>query len=194
MRSLLLGCGLTRQKLLHVTGEETGWGDLTTLDIDPDNRPDVVHDLNALPLPFADNSFDEIHAYEVLEHIGRQGDWQFFFAQFDDLWRILKPGGWLCCTVPWWQERWAWGDPGHTRIIQPETICFLSRPRYDSNIYHGKFSCDFDIPHMERRDVRFLFSMQAVKPARPFPARKIEDVNGHLRRNENPNCTGDAPV
>lgn len=173
MRSLLLGCGLERIKRLHVTGVDSDWGELTTLDYDASNDPDVVHDLNVFPYPFEDNSFDEVHAYEVLEHTGVQGDWKFFFAQFDELWRILKPGGHLCCTVPWWQDRWAWGDPGHTRVIQPESIGFLDRTRYDSNIYHGSFACDYDITFMERKDVRFLFCMRAVKPARPLPPRVI---------------------
>lgn len=71
-RELLLGAGTRRLKVASFPGYEN-WEDLTTLDIDPDAKPDVLWDLNTRPLPFFNNTFDEIHAYEVLEHVGQQG-------------------------------------------------------------------------------------------------------------------------
>jgi len=44
--------------------------------------------------------FDEVHAYEVLEHLGRQGDYRSFFATFANIYRVLVPGGLLLATVP----------------------------------------------------------------------------------------------
>jgi SAM-dependent methyltransferase len=66
-------------------------------------------------LPFDDNTFDEIHAYEVLEHIGKQGDWMRILREWSEWWRILKPGGHLYASSPLWSSEWAWGDPGHTQ-------------------------------------------------------------------------------
>jgi len=130
-RELLIGCGNSREKKVNGSWGTTDWSNLTTLDIDPSCKPDVVWDLaNPEPLPFDDNTFDEIHAYEVLEHCGRQGDWKFFFAQFYDLWRILKPDGLLVATVPMWDSPWAWGDPGHTRIITKGSLIFLDQREY----------------------------------------------------------------
>jgi hypothetical protein len=77
---LLIGCGNSRKKKLNGP-LGPGWSTLVTLDIDPGCEPDVVHDIGVLPLPFRDDMFDEIHAYDVLEHSGVQGDWKFFFAQ-----------------------------------------------------------------------------------------------------------------
>src|SRR5215831_67169 len=85
---LLIGCGKNHTKKLTRPGHEE-WRELVTLDINPDHKPNVLHDLENLPLPFADDHFDEIHAYEVLEHVGKQGDYRFFFRQFEDFWRIL---------------------------------------------------------------------------------------------------------
>jgi len=97
---LLIGCGNNCDKKITFSEISKEWKELVTLDIDEDTNPDVVHDLNAMPYPFEDNTFDEIHAYEVLEHCGKQGDWRFFFDQFSELWRILKTGGYYCATVP----------------------------------------------------------------------------------------------
>ncbi len=45
-------------------------------------------------LPFADESFDKVIAAEVLEHVDDD------IAAFDELMRVLRPGGSLAVTVP----------------------------------------------------------------------------------------------
>ena len=137
-RELLIGCGNNRQKKVRRSDRPTDWKNLTTLDIDPECGADVSHDLEVLPLPFEDNAFDEIHAYEVLEHTGRQGDYKFFFAQFHEFWRILKPGGLVILTVPKWESVWAYGDPGHTRVLPLEAFMFLEQRLYENEV--GKTS------------------------------------------------------
>lgn len=130
---LLLGAGSRHQKRLHIPGRE-GWTNLVTLDMNADHKPDVVWNMEEIPLPFEDNSADEIHAYEVLEHMGRQGDWRFFLAQFEDFWRILKPGGLLFASTPHPTSPWAFGDPGHTRLIPVEATIFLSQEEYRKQV------------------------------------------------------------
>mgnify|MGYP001806499678 CR=1 FL=1 len=169
---ILLGCGGDRLKRLHAPGKRD-WVDLVTLDIEPAHKPDVVHDLNDLPYPFASDSADEIHAYEVLEHVGRQGDAAFFFAQWDEFYRILKPGGMVYMSVPKRESVWAWGDPGHTRIITKEQLGFLHRPAYvhvgstPMSDYRRLFVSDWDVAEINAGvpDLAF-FALQAVKPAR----------------------------
>lgn len=130
---LLLGAGSRHQKRLHIPGREE-WTNLVTLDMNADHKPDVVWNMEEIPLPFEDNSADEIHAYEVLEHMGRQGDWRFFLAQFEDFWRILKPGGLLFASTPHPTSPWAFGDPGHTRLIPVEATIFLSQEEYRKQV------------------------------------------------------------
>ena len=57
MTELLLGCGSSRLKKLAWQGGHE-WSDLVTLDFADTHKPDVVHDIAKLPLPFADNTFD----------------------------------------------------------------------------------------------------------------------------------------
>jgi SAM-dependent methyltransferase len=169
-RELLVGCGNRRQKFVRHGDIDKDWQNLTTLDIDEAAKPDVVHDLNVLPYPFADSSFDEIHAYHVLEHFGTQGDWRAFFAQFTEFWRILKPGGLFVAIVPMWDSEWAWGDPGHTRVITKGTLAFLSQQCYADEIgsttmtdYRSAYSADFQPVAMNETEHDFGFILKAIK-------------------------------
>ena len=92
----------------------------------------ALHDLNALPYPWDDESFDEIHAYEVLEHCGSQGDGDFFFGQFNEFWRMLKPGGYFMLSVPMWDAEVAWGVPDHRRVMPPGLFGFLTEDYYEN--------------------------------------------------------------
>lgn len=173
MSELLLGCGASRIKKLALPGREN-WSGLVTLDFVDVHKPDVVHDIGKLPLPFDDNSFDEIHAYEVMEHVGQQGDWRFFFAQWADIWRVLKPGGHFLGTSPHYASAWAWGDPGHTRVLSAECFVFLHQPAYTQQVgktpmtdYRFCFQADFDLVHSVVNPAQqFEYGLQAVKPSR----------------------------
>jgi predicted O-linked N-acetylglucosamine transferase (SPINDLY family) len=171
-RELLIGCGSNHSKKLCLNGRNE-WTNLVTLDYNGDHGPDIVHDLTQLPLPFADNSFDEIHAYEVLEHTGAQGDYRFFFAQFEEFWRVLKPGGVLMATCPSRHSPWAWGDPSHTRIVQPENLIFLDQGQYILQVgktamsdFRNIYSADFSTVFAKDDGSTFSFAIKAVKPSR----------------------------
>lgn len=167
---LLIGCGNNREKKVVFPEIEKAWFELVTLDVDSECMPDVLHDLNELPLPFDDDMFDEIHAYEILEHCGSQGDWLFFFNQFYEFWRILKPGGYLVATVPMWDSEWAWADPGHRRVITPNSLVFLSQQEYEVQVgktamtdYRSAWEGDFGLIGMDQTDDTFAFVIQAIK-------------------------------
>ena len=164
---LLIGCGARREKKIFSGSKD--WNHLVTLDIEPSHKPDIVHDLNNLPYPFDDNQFAEIHAYEVLEHTGRQGDLRFFFGQFDEFHRILKPNGVLCGTCPRHDHVWAWSDPGHTRVITAHTLTFLDRDAYGDignspmADYRPLFKSHFKLDWHQVGDVSTYFVLRAVK-------------------------------
>lgn len=169
---LLIGCGNQREKRLYGP-EGKDWSTLVTIDNDPNARADVEHDLMKLPLPFPDNHFDEIHAYHVLEHTGAQGDYRWFFAQWEDFWRILKPGGVFFGIVPHWQSFWAWSDPGHTRVLSKGTLVFLHQPQYTEYVsknamadYRHVYRADFDLANLQETEEEYAFYLKAVKPSR----------------------------
>jgi len=168
MAELLIGCGNSRNKKLHLTGDIPEFTNVTTLDFDPLCGADVLHDLEVLPYPFEDQSFDQIHAYEVLEHTGNQGDWKFFFDQFREFHRILKPGGHLFATVPAWNSVWAWGDPSHKRVISHGSLVFLSQEQYRNvgatamTDYRHYWDKDFEIVFQQYKDENFFFALKAL--------------------------------
>lgn len=197
-RELLIGCGHSREKRLDPrefrphTGAAVQlrqWrGRLEALDYMIECRPDLVCDLQRMPWSVVrregdawlelgtvleESVYDEVHAYEVLEHFGRQGDYRNFFATFSEIWRVLKPGGYLCATVPSRYSQWLWGDPGHTRVILPASLVFLHQPNYDAqqgktsmSDYRRVYRADFDITGTFDDHELHRFVLQCVKPSR----------------------------
>ena len=72
-------------------------------------KADIIADLNQYPYPFKDNSFDEIIAKMILEHLDD------FPKPMKEMYRILKPGGKIIITVPHSNSPGVWLDPMHKR-------------------------------------------------------------------------------
>src|ERR1700677_377234 len=198
MSELLLGCGYRWDKIAKAPGKLAEWDDLVTLDINPDCKPDLQCDLNdpywcCRPLTsrgeravakyiddktcvnneLHENYFSEVHAYEVLEHLGQQGDITSFFHAFDNIYRILIPNGLLFATCPSIRSNWLWGDPGHRRVIQKESLIFLDQSQYTLQIgktpmsdYRNTWKSDFQILSSTDDGQFHRFVLQAIKPAR----------------------------
>ncbi|MDP8213288.1 MAG: methyltransferase domain-containing protein [Candidatus Zapsychrus exili] len=80
--------------------------DAITLDIDPKHNPDVVHNLMEIPYPFKDNTFKEIVAHHVLEHLDNVS------TALVELFRICKPDGEIIIEVPH-HTSWCSKSPFH---------------------------------------------------------------------------------
>ena len=88
------------------------------MDLVADTNPDVVHDLDQTPWPFPDGRFEEVWAYDVLEHLDD------LIAVLEEVHRICRPGAVLKATVPHFSCSNAFTDPTHRH-------------------YFGRFSFDY---------------------------------------------------
>ena len=69
---------------------------------------DITWDLNDLPWPWEDESFDFINSSAVFEHLAID-----LFACMVECWRILKPEGIVRIKLPHWKSDSAHDDPSH---------------------------------------------------------------------------------
>lgn len=118
---LNLGCG---------KDIKTGWVNLDSIAKLP--GIDICHDLENLPLPFGDNTFDEVLCQSVLEHIDD------YIPLLRDIHRILKTGGKLTILVPHFTSKNAYTDPTHIRYFACRTFNFFTEAH--SHAYYFDFS------------------------------------------------------
>ncbi len=105
-------------------GPSVGWmagaGHRITLDIFPDGlRPGEGVCGSATALPFADEAFEVVAAFDVVEHCADEA------LALSELTRVLAPGGRMLLSVPAYQ--WAWSDHDvraghHRRYTRPRLV------------------------------------------------------------------------
>jgi len=110
LKKLDVGCG--RHKVEGTIG----------MDIDPQSNADIIHDLNKYPYPVEDNSFDEIYAKHIIEHLQ---DPQKFMAE---LWRIVRPGGRVFVETPHFTSYMCYSEPQHNRYFSYFMLINIIRP------------------------------------------------------------------
>ncbi|MBI2030856.1 methyltransferase domain-containing protein [Candidatus Kaiserbacteria bacterium] len=98
------------------------------VDWSPLVKPDVVHDLNAVPYPFADGSVDHVEAFHVLEHLTLP------FDKMHEFHRILKPGGTLHIKVPHFSRGFTHAEHQHGFDV---TFPLYFDPAFTKSGYYG---------------------------------------------------------
>jgi SAM-dependent methyltransferase len=94
------------------------------LDISADTAADVVHDLDDLPLPFDDGSFDQVLMQDVIEHVAEP------IRLMQELHRICRPGARIQLRTPHFSSVLAYGDPTHRHYFSRIAIESLAEPRF----------------------------------------------------------------
>jgi len=77
------------------------------IDCNPNTRADVIANLDHYPLPFADNSFREIRAIHVIEHVAD------VIRTMEEFHRLLAPEGRVIIVTPHYTDFSSFCDPTH---------------------------------------------------------------------------------
>lgn len=99
------------------------------------------------PIPFEDNGFDSVSAFDFIEHIprvlsdGADGTRLPFIELMNEIWRVLKPDGRFYAITPAYPGEEVFRDPTHVNIITRLTHnYFCDERRFARNYgFHGAF-------------------------------------------------------
>ena len=156
-------------------------------------------DYPLVELPFDDNTFEEILAQHVLEHIHN------LLPLLQELHRIAEPGGKLLVAVPYGSADGAWADPTHVRAFFVESWAYFGQLAYcfADYGYRGDWNPidmglivnkkDYDEPvskelvlehilHERNRVIEMRCVLEAIKPIRvPVPAKRMPESDCPIR-------------
>jgi SAM-dependent methyltransferase len=111
------------------------------IDIVPGLGPTVFPaDLAIEPIPFVNENFDFVTAYDFIEHVPRilylPQRRNPFIELMNEIDRVLKPGGQFMSLTPAYPHREAFWDPTHVNIITEETfLYYFCEPKFWARNY-----------------------------------------------------------
>jgi len=114
---------------------EIGCGDnkrtgFTGMDIVPLEGTDIVHDMNDVPWPIEDNTYEEIVLDDVLEHSNN------FLGVLKELYRVGDDGCIVKISVPHFSSDNMYTDPTHTTFFSSRSFNYFDKSLdYKYNFY-----------------------------------------------------------
>lgn len=112
------------------------------VNVDWRSSADVKHDLNSVPYPFPDNTFDSVEADHVLEHLNNP------FLIMREVHRITKPNGSVKIRVPHFSRGFV--HPEHSHGFGASFPLYLD----------PSFKGDYLGTHYELKEMRFSWFAQ----------------------------------
>jgi SAM-dependent methyltransferase len=166
-KSLDMGCGARPRNPFNAD-------ELFGVDIADGLGPNVRKaDLAIEPIPYDDESFEFVSAYDFIEHIPRvvyAPHRRNSFVEFmNEVYRVLKMGGYFVSSTPAYPNPEAFMDPTHVNIITEKTfLAYFDSVNRWASIYG--FNGAFQILQQEWRGPHLFVIMQKVPVPVPAPA------------------------
>lgn len=140
---LNLGCGYNKRE------------GFVNVDSSPHCGPDLIHDLEEFPWPWADSTIDEILMIHVLEHLGATAE--VYFSVLREMYRICRPDARITIVVPHPRHDDFLHDATHVRAVTLEGLSMFSRKNCEEWIAAGNANTplafiagvDFDLVETE---------------------------------------------
>jgi SAM-dependent methyltransferase len=148
-RHLDLGCGA-------VPRNPYGRDELCGVDLSGAPGSGLIRRANLVTqrIPFDDDSFESVSAYDFLEHVPRvfptadgAGTRFPFIELMNDIWRVLKHDGLLYAVTPVYPSKAAFLDPTHVNIMTADTHTYFTRPQRAAAMYG--FTGDFTVQRVQ---------------------------------------------
>jgi SAM-dependent methyltransferase len=147
-KHLDLGCGLKPRNPYHA--ELTFGCDIRDIDA---GVKDIGFDYKKVnlvlePIPYPDNYFDSVSAFDFFEHVPRQvvlsnGESSNpFINLMNEIHRVLVPGGRLLALTPAYQHVAAFSDPTHVNFITADTHEYFTGSQPTGAMYGFKGAFD----------------------------------------------------
>ena len=121
---LNLGCGYNKRE------------GFVNVDSSPHCAPDLIHDLEEFPWPWADSSIDEILMVHVLAHLAATKE--VYFSVFRELYRICRHDARITIVVPHPRHDDFLHDATHVRAVTLEGLSMFSRKNCEEWIAAGR--------------------------------------------------------
>jgi SAM-dependent methyltransferase len=111
---------LEQRKILHLGAGLKYNPAAVNVDLVEDTNPDVVHDLDQTPWPFPEDRFEEVWAYDVLEHLDD------LVAVMEEIHRVCRSGAIVRVTVPHFSCVNAFTDITHRRFFSSASFNYFT--------------------------------------------------------------------
>jgi SAM-dependent methyltransferase len=96
------------------------------IDCIPGPLVDVVHDINVVPWPFKDDTFDEVRLSQIIEHVND------ILVVMKEVHRVAKNNARVLIWTPHYSSFNSWTDPTHKHHLAYRSFdYFLEPPLYD---------------------------------------------------------------
>lgn len=120
--------------------------DVINVDLTAETSPDVVHNLNQRPWPFANDSFEKVFAYDVIEHL------EDIPATMEEIQRISRPGAIVHITVPHFSSANAFTDPTHRHFFSKFSMNYFTHGHPTEFYSQARF-------HVRKAEIQFYPSL-----------------------------------
>lgn len=153
IKSLVLGCGPHHERRAKTHVETL----VDVREFSP-GAVDVVHNLDHLPWPFENNTYDEIVAVHLVEHL------DCLLSFMNECHRILAPGGFLYLVTPEAgnDPDLCYADPTHKHLYRRHSwINYMTRSEGEKFSYTDKF---WALMNLEVNDGCIYLLATPIKP------------------------------
>ena len=142
------------------------------VDLSAGAKPDVIHDLDVVPYPFADDEFDLVEADHCLEHLSDP------FAAMREIHRITRNGGAVRIRVPHFSR--GFSHPDHKSGFD------VTFPYYFRKEFRGYEGVEFHLDHMRLKWFAQPYLKRMVLPPPIFHAASAAGAALNLLANLSP--------